>query len=206
MEFILSTFLTFLLLYTYVGLFLISFLAALLLPLPSSSILAAAGAFAAQGYFSISYVLIAAFMGNILGDTTGYFLAQKIGTTTMQKIGFRKIITSSLYTKLVLYMKKFSFSLIFFSRFLTGVGPLVNILSGSTGISKQQFFVIAIIGEIAYVLLYGMTGYFLGSEWENNIGFLFEATLVIIALGATISTIQYGFFKRMRSNQEPKES
>ena len=206
MEFILSTFLTFLLLYTYVGLFLISFLAALLLPLPSSSILAAAGAFAAQGYFSISYVLIAAFMGNILGDTTGYFLAQKIGTTTLQKIGFRKILTSSLYTKLVLYMKKFSFSLIFFSRFLTGVGPLVNILSGSTGISKQQFFVIAIIGEIAYVLLYGMTGYFLGSEWENNIGFLFEATLVIIALGATISTIQYGFFKRMRSNQEPKES
>ncbi len=206
MEYILSTFLTFLLLYKYVGLFLISFLAALLLPLPSSSILAAAGAFAAQGYFSISYVLIAAFMGNILGDTTGYFLAQKIGTTSLQKIGFRKILTSSLYTKLVLYMKKFSFSLIFFSRFLTGVGPLVNILSGSTGISKQQFFVIAIIGEIAYVLLYGMTGYFLGSEWENNIGFLFKATLVIIALGATISTIQYGFFKRMRSNQEPKES
>ena len=113
MELILSTFLTFLLLYKYIGLFVISFLAALLLPLPSSSILAAAGAFAAQGYFSISYVLIVAFLGNILGDAAGYFLAQKMGTAALQRIGFRKILSSSLSNKLVLYMKKFSYSLIF---------------------------------------------------------------------------------------------
>lgn len=200
MEFILSELLSFLLVYKYIGLFIISFLAAFLLPVPSSSILAAAGAFASQGYFSISIVLLTALLGNIAGDNLGYFLARVYGISFMKKVGFDTLITSKLYTTLSLYLQNFSYTLIFCSRFITTVGPLVNILSGITGIRYLLFFTIGFLGEVAYVLLYGLLGYFLGSEWENNFSFLLEATGVILSLGLLLGTIQYMFFKKMKND------
>lgn len=201
MEAIFNTLLAFLLLYNYAGIFVISFLAAFLLPLPSSSLLAAAGAFFAQGYFTISYVLIAAFLGNILGDAAGYFIAEKMNTSFLEKIGFKKILTSKLYIRLSATTKTFSYSLIFFSRFVTAIGPLINIASGSMRFSKRHFFMIAAAGELAYVLLYGLTGYFLGSEWENNLSFLLEATFVIVTLGLIIVAIQYGVSKKINKRK-----
>jgi membrane-associated protein len=198
MEAILDSFLSFLLLYKYVGLFIVAFMASLPIPLPSSSILAAAGAFAAQGYFDITTVLVVAFFGNFLGDAVGYFLARAYGVEALHAIGLKRSLSSPLYLKLKLYTQEFSYSLIFFSRFLTGVCSLVNVLSGLTRVKYRVFFGIEIIGEIAYVLLYGLVGYFLGSEWESNIGFVFEATLVILSLGAAIALLQYGIFARMK--------
>jgi membrane protein DedA with SNARE-associated domain len=201
---ILSALLSFLLVYKYIGLFVVAFLAALALPLPASTILAAAGAFAAQGYFSIYTVLGVAFLGNITGDVIGYFVAHRYGVVFLRKIGFEKILASKLYRLLNGYMEHFSYSLIFFSRFLTGVGPLVNILSGITSVRYGVFFGIGVLGEAVYVLLYGLVGYFLGSEWENNASFFFEATGVIVMLGITVSVVQYGLFKRMK--RETKKS
>ncbi len=201
MEAILSAFLAFLLLYKYIGLFVVSLLAAFAFPVPSSSILAAAGAFSAQGYFDIRIVLVVAFLGNVAGDVLGYFLARYFGITVLQKIGLRKTLSHPLYTSLTKYIKDFSYSLIFFSRFITGIGPLVNVLSGLTKIKYSVYFTFELLGEVAYVLVYGLVGYYLGSEWESNIDFLFQATSVIIIFGATLSIIQYGVFKRMRKVQ-----
>ncbi|MFA5131883.1 MAG: DedA family protein [Candidatus Paceibacterota bacterium] len=195
---ILDSVLSFLLLYKYVALFLVSYLAALVAPLPSSAVLAASGAFAAQGYFSLTWVLVVAFLGNFFGDLTGYVLARLYGVEILQKIGFRRILASRLYESVILYLREFSYSLIFFSRFLTTVGPLVNILAGLGKMKYKTFFMIEIAGEIAYVLLYGLVGYFLGSEWEQNIEFLFEATFVIVSLGIMLMLIEYRLFKRMR--------
>lgn len=202
MDIILSSLLSFLLLYKYVGLFAVSFLAALLLPLPSSSTLAAAGAFSAQGYFSIETVLLVAFFGNVTGDTAGYLLARHYGIKTLRNIGFAKIIVSKNYELCKDYLHHFSYSLIFFSRFLTAIGPLVNILAGITHTRYRIFCIVGILGEIAYVLLYGLVGYFLGSEWENNLSFLFEATFVVISLGLTLSALQYRVFKRMKRGSQ----
>jgi membrane protein DedA with SNARE-associated domain len=65
-------------------------------------------------------------------------------------------------------------------------------------VKYRTFFGVSILGEIAYVLTYGLVGYYLGSAWENNLGFLFQATSVIIIFGVTLSLIQYGVFKRMK--------
>jgi membrane protein DedA with SNARE-associated domain len=202
MAVILNAFLSFLLVYKYIGLFGVALLAAFALPLPSSSILAAAGAFSAQGYFSITTVLAVALLGNITGDALGYFIARFYGTRFLKKIGLEKALSSRLYISLTKYMQHFSYSLIFFSRFLTGVGPLINIVSGITHVKYRVFFGIGILGEIAYVLVYGLVGYYLGSEWESNLGFLFEATSVIIVFGITLSLIQYGVFKRMKKGTQ----
>ena len=114
---IFNALLSFLLVYKYLGLFVVALLAALALPLPASTILAAAGAFAAQGYFSLTAVLIVAFVGNITGDAIGYFISRRYGVPLLRKIGFEKMLSTRLYLSLVGYMEHFSYSLIFLVDF-----------------------------------------------------------------------------------------
>ncbi len=193
---LLGSFLSFVLLYKYLGLFVIAFIGALVLPVPSSTTLAATSAFASQGYLSFPLVLGVALAGNILGDAIGYLLAYRFGQKVLSKIGFARLLNSPGYHKLQRHIENFSASLIYFTRFLTEVGPAVNILSGITKVPARTFFIYDILGETSYVLLYGAVGYFLGSQWENNIGFLAEAGLVMASLGFLSMLIQVGIYRR----------
>ncbi len=196
METLLGPFLSFVLLYKYVALFLIAFVASVVIPIPASTTLAAAGAFAYQGYLNIFAVLFVAFLGNVVGDATAYLLARYYGEKFLAKIGFSHLLQSSIYKKLRLYIFDFPQSLIYFTRFLTEMGPAVNILAGLSGVPPRTFFLYGILGEASYVLLYGMTGYILGTQWENNIGFLGKIALFMLPLGIVVNLIQYFIFRR----------
>lgn len=188
--------LSLLLLYKYVALFVIGYLAAFVLPIPASTTLAAAGGFASLGYFSITYVLLTAFFANILGDATGYLLARRYGKQVFTALRIEHVLHTSLYKKLENYMLSFPHSVIFISRFLTEIGPAISMLSGLTRVNYVTFFSFAVLGEISYVLLYGFAGYYLGSEWESNIGFLFKAGMTIVSIGVMLNIIQWAIYKR----------
>lgn len=88
------------------------------------------------------------------------------------------MLRAPLYRDLEDYILNFSRSLIFLSRFLTQVGPTVNILAGLTSVSYKRFYTLALIGERAYVTVYVSVGFFLGSQWENSLGFLLQGGIV----------------------------
>ncbi len=196
-----SGLLSFVLLYKYIALFCIGFVAAIALPIPASTTLVAAGAFAAQGYLSISLVLTTAFFANILGDATGYFLARTYGVRIFHIFGLGKLLTTSVFQKLENYIRNFPHTLIFISRFLTEIGPAVSVLSGISRVHYRTFLISALLGESCYVLLYGLTGYYLGNEWENNVGFLVKAVMAIVSIGVTLNVIQWVIYKQQKSSQ-----
>lgn len=201
MEWILGPFLSYLLLYKYVALFVIAFVAALILPVPASSTLAAAGAFASQGYFDFATVIMVALAANIAGDATGYMLARKYGEAALSTIGFRRILRSRRYQKLSRYIFEYPQSLIYFTRFLTEAGPAVNLLAGLSRVPPKTFFLFDILGETSYVILYGSAGYILGSQWENNLGFLAKIPMVVLPLGLSVYLIQVFLFRPRRQRQ-----
>ncbi len=160
METFFGSLLTLLLLYKYVGLFLIAFVAAFAVPIPASTTLAAAGAFASQGYLSLGGVLLVAFLGNIAGDAAGFLIARFYGEKALHAIGLGRVLRSLPYRKVKKYIIEFPQSLIYFTRFLTQFGPAVNILSGLSQVPYRTFFIFDFLGEASYVLLYGLTGFF----------------------------------------------
>ena len=183
--------LSFLLVYKYVALFGISFLAVLVLPLPASSVLVASGALASQGYFHITVVLITAFAAKVAGSTVGYFIARYFGESFFHKPGLRHFVRSRLFRKLKMYILSFPRTIIFFTRFIAEVGPATNILSGIMNVPKRVFIGTVLAGELTYVLMYGLTGYFLGAEWENNLTFIAKAVMLMVSLGITINIIEW---------------
>jgi membrane protein DedA with SNARE-associated domain len=161
----------------------VSYLAALLIPLPSNTTLLAAAAFASQGYLNIYLVLFVAFLANVLGDITGFIVSDRYGESFLIKIGLRKVIASEEYKKTEKFIVSNSRTTIFVTRFFGGVGPIVNILSGlSKDISFKKFLTYGIPGELVYVLSLGLAGYFLGDTWQSLLLSAEDATIAVVGI------------------------
>lgn len=190
--------LSFLLLYKYVALFLITYLAALLLPLPSSTSLMAASAFATQGYFYFPAVVIVALVANIFGDLTGFFIARHYGAQFLIRIKLGKILRSKKFIGLEKYLQDKAGLTIFSSRFVSELGPFVNILAGLSKIPFKTYFLYESMGEFVDVAIYAVAGYFLGSEWQSASGII---SFVMIALVFSTFAIVFtrSYFKSLHT-------
>lgn len=181
--------------YGYVGLFVASFVAALAVPIPAYIVLAGSGALAAQGHFSIYAVLVVALLGNVSADLLGYLLARHYGKETLGKLGFARVLNSRVYSFMEKYIKNFPEPIVYITRLITEAGPAVNILSGLTKVPFKTFIIYDIAGESSYVLLFALTGYFLGDAWKNNTSFLYKGVAVFVFLGVITGLAQY-FMRR----------
>ncbi len=166
MDFLSLSVLPYLLLYKYTTLFLITFLAALALPLPSAPSLMAASAFAGQGYLKISWVIIVATLGNISGDLLGYFIARQFGKPILYKLGLRKILDSKNFVTIERYLQKYPTSIVFASRVQVQATMAVNILAGLGKLPLYKFLPAIIAGELVQVLFYAGIGYWFSSNWQ----------------------------------------
>lgn len=196
----LGPFLSFVLLYKYGALFLITSVAAFAIPIPASTLLVASGAFASQGYLNVYLVVLVAFLGNVTGDALGFFIARKYGIHVLERFGLGRIIHSKNFNTMTDYLKQFPQSLIFMTRFMTEVGPTVNILSGLSRVPPRVFFLFESLGELCYVMLYVTSGYLLGAEWESNLAFVAKGAAVIVTLSIFFGTLQVILYKKRRAH------
>jgi membrane protein DedA with SNARE-associated domain len=179
--FMLGYILSFLLVYKYLALFLIAVLASLAIPLPSSAILLASGAFAAQGYLNFYGVLLVSWLGNIIGDSILYFIARYYGKAIFLRIGLKRLLISKKFIWLEGRFADHSASAIFLSRFfIPSLGSPVDILAGLAKISFKKFIFLEITGELIYEVLYGGLGYLFGSQWQNIYKISENLTLILI--------------------------
>ena len=197
--------LSFLTLYKYWAVFLFAFLSSVALPIPASFALAAAGGFASQGYLNIYAVLFITTLGSVLGDLLDYFLAFRYGEKFLNKIiFFRHLLRSSTMHKVEEYIVDFAPSLIFSSRFLTELSPATNLMAGLFKVSFKTFFIFVLLGEVVYTMLYGMAGFLLGSQWQNNISFITKAGLIMLSIGIVINLTQVLLYKRRKKDKLKK--
>lgn len=197
---VINFFLSYLLLYKYATLFVIAYLAALILPLPSNTTLLASSAFASQGYLSITIVFLVAFSANVLGDITGFWLSRKYGKNMLMKTPLATILVSQKYIDMEKVFTKNAGITIFTTRFFGGVGPLVNIVSGfSERISLTQFLLYGIPGEFVYVSFFTMSGYYVGDTWLKLLSPI-EIFWIVIGgiVTITLGVVMYrGYRKRI---------
>ncbi len=162
----LETLLSYVLLYKYLGIFIITFLGAFALPLPSGSMLMGAAAFATQGYLSFPLVLIFGISGNIAGDNSGYWLVRLYGLRVLKKVGLGKFFHEDRLNAARNQIEKHPLLTIYFSRFLTAVAPAVNVVCGFSNFNYKRYLFFESLGEITECSLFCAIGYIFGSNWE----------------------------------------
>ncbi|MBT9549304.1 MAG: DedA family protein [Hydrogenophaga sp.] len=161
------------------------FLAALGVPLPASVLLLAAGAFARQGVLDPLSAALTGSVAAVSGDLTSYALGRGLGTRLPDR--WREGDT---WRGAADMFGRWGVWAVLVTRFLlTPLALPVNLLAGSTRYPLARFLLPVVVGEIAWVLLFGGLGYAFAQSWErvsawadDSAGLLLGAALV--ALGA----------------------
>lgn len=196
---ILSTLLSYVLIYKYIGIFVITFLGAFALPLPSGSVLMAGSAFAVQGYMNFWLVLIVGIAGNMAGDSSGYWLVRLYGLRVINKIGLGRFFKKPTLDAARKQLDKHPILAIYFSRFMTAIAPAVNVVAGFTELPYKRYLLFEALGEVTECSVFCAIGYILGNNWEYVDQLAGKFWILILAGMAT----SYFFWKLiLRKNEE----
>jgi membrane-associated protein len=176
-----SYLLSYVLLYKYLAIFTITFAGAFALPIPSGTVIIASAAFSTQGYLSLPWIMIIAILGNVAGDNCGYWITRNFGVQALHFLGIKKVVGSKKYQIVRTELNNHPILIIFFSRFMTGIAPTVNFISGLTKLAYKRYLVFEILGECAEVSFFATLGFAFGTNWETLTQFSGASWLIILS-------------------------
>lgn len=166
-----------------------TYLSCLALPIPSSLMMLAGGAFSATGDLTLWTVAGSAFAGAIAGDQTGFGIGRYGGHKLTGRIA-RNRSRAAVLARARKTVDRYGGLGVFFSTWLVApLGPWVNVVAGATGLHWLRFTIWDVAGEAIWVTLYVGLGYSFASNIEmladilgNSAGFL-AAAVVTVVLG-----------------------
>jgi membrane-associated protein len=165
------------------------FLSCLLIPIPSSLLMLAGGAFVASGDLDGGTALAGAWLGAVLGDQTGFAVGRRFGPH-FQRFAARRASRQRLYDQASNTVSRKGEIGVFFSTWLFApLGPWVNMVAGATGLSWLRFTLWDAAGEGIWVFGYIALGYsFSGqltliSDLTSSISGFLVAGIITIFLG-----------------------
>ena len=159
-----------------------TFLSCLALPIPSSFVMLAGGAFAASGDLALGAVVAAAFGGAVIGDQAG-FRAGRYGGPILEERIARNPARAALLARARAFVDRWGVAGVFFSTWLVApLGPWVNVAAGAAGMGTLQFTVWDAIGEAIWVAIYVGLGYAFAANIDALSAILGNAVAAITAL------------------------
>ena len=175
-----------------------TFLSCLAIPVPSSLMMIASGAFVASGDLSLLTVMGAAYGGAVLGDQVGFTLGQRAGDFLPRANSKR----GALVAKAMAALRKRGAVTVFFSRWLfSALGPWVNLAAGASGFHRRRFTLADLAGEAVWVTLYVGLGITFGANLDAAAQLAGNA-LGLMAAGA--AALAFGWWLWNAARAAPK--
>lgn len=163
-----------------------AFLSCLVLPIPTSLMMLAGGAFVATEDLVLWQVIAAAYFGAIIGDQAGYLIGRYGGAPLVEKVA-RSPARALALTRARAMVDRYGGLGVFFSTWLTApLGPWVNFIAGATGLSWMRFAIWDLLGEVIWVSIYVGIGYAFASHVGTVAEIMSEVTGLIAALAVAI--------------------
>ena len=171
-------------------LLLTTFLSCLALPVPSSALMLAGGAFIASDTLDPAETVLACLGGAVVGDLTGFLGARLLSERLQSRIA-RIPARAALLARASAVAERWGGLGIYFSRWLLSpLGPYVNLALGATPFSWRRFLVWDILGEATWVGLYVGLGY----AFARQLAMITEVlTNLSGLLAAFVSTLAIGY-------------
>lgn len=178
-----STLLSWILVYGAIILFVSILLGALGLPLPSTFLVLAAGAFVRQEVLDLPSALGWSLLGAIIGDSLSYGVGRVARGPILRRFG-----DSAAWRMAEDNLRRRGGVAIYFTRWLvTAIAVPTNLVAGSGGYPYPRFLLYDLAGEMTWLLLYGALGYAFSDQWEmiseliSSFGGLILGGLILLA-------------------------
>ena len=141
--------------------------------LPGDSLLVVAGLFAAAGKLQVALVMLAFFLGSVIGDSTGYWTGRVMGKTLFNRES-SFIFKPSRVEKAKHFFEKYGVKTVILARFVPIVRTFAPLVVGATEMPYAKFLTFSIIGGALWICSMVLAGYFLGGVIETALGIKLE--------------------------------
>jgi membrane protein DedA with SNARE-associated domain len=157
------------------------------LPVPGETILLAAGFFAATGQFKLTYVMLVAATGAVIGDNMGFAIGHHYGRGFLLRYGRYIMLTPARLAHINGFFERHGNKTILVARFITGLRVFAALLAGASEMRWRVFLVYNMAGAILWSIVITTLGYLFGHSWpllERWVGRsgLFMLLALIVAL------------------------
>ncbi|AUH63612.1 DedA family protein [Paracoccus zhejiangensis] len=156
-----------------------AFLSCLMVPLPTSALLIAAGALGGTGHLDLPVLVAGAWLGAAAGDLTAFSLAHRLGPRLEAMGGRRK----ALFDRARQFITHRGPIAVFLARWLiTPLGPASNYVAGATGMKPARFVAASVPGEFLWVVTQMGAGYLFSHGFRGDVDAIGKCGIVIILL------------------------
>ncbi len=176
--------------------------------LPGDSLLVVAGLFAAAGKLNIAFVLIAFFLGSVIGDSTGYWTGRTMGKKLFNREN-SFIFKPSRVEKARLFFAKYGAKTVILARFVPIVRTFAPLVAGATEMPYLKFLTFSVLGGLLWICSMVLAGYFLGGIIERALNIKLEdhiekVVIVVVFLSLLPPIIEFLKHRFGKKEQEAK--
>ena len=163
--------------------------------LPGDSLLVVSGLFAAAGKLNVALILLAFFLGSVLGDSTGYWTGRFMGKTLFNRESSR-IFKPSRVEKAHAFFEKYGVKTVILARFVPIVRTFAPLVVGAAEMSYPKFLAFSVVGGLLWISSMVLAGYFLGGVIERALNIRLEdhiekVVIVVVAISLLPPLIEY---------------
>ena len=175
--------------------------------LPGDSLLVVSGLFAAASKLNVWLVMIAFFLGSVIGDNTGYSTGRFMGKTLFHRESSR-IFKPSRVQKAHDFFEKYGVKTVVLARFVPIVRTFAPLVIGAAEMPYSRFLPFSILGGLLWISIMVLSGYFLGGVIERAFNIKLEdhiekVVIVVVALSLLPPLIE---FLRHKYGKRPAEA
>jgi membrane-associated protein len=162
--------------------------------LPGDSLLFAAGALAAKGWFNVNVLFLLLATAAILGDTLNYWIGAMIGPKAFT--GRYRFLKKEYLDRTHRFYERHGGKTIILARFVPIIRTFAPFVAGIGAMNYARFLIYNVVGGIAWVAMFTYGGYFFGNlPWvKKNFSLIIIAIIVISVMPLVIE------FLRQRNN------
>jgi membrane-associated protein len=178
--------------------------------LPGDSLLVVSGLFAAAGKLNVALVMLAFFLGSVIGDSTGYWTGRVMGKTLFNRESSR-IFKPSRVEKAHAFFEKYGAKTVILARFVPIVRTFAPLVVGAAEMPYSRFLPFSIIGGALWISSMVLAGYFLGGVIERALGIKLEdhiekVVIVVVFLSLLPPIIEFLKHRFGRKKTESSEA
>jgi len=158
-------------------------------PVPGELALVIAGAFAGEGDLSLTGVILAAWIGAIVGGSGGYWVGRTGGLSLLERYGHRIGITDEKLNSARRYFTDHGAKTIIVSRFLAILRMLASLMAGVAHMPFGLFTVCNAVGGLVWSVVFALLGYFFGSHWPLLAHYIHRVGLLTLCVAVAVIAV-----------------
>jgi len=203
--------------YSYLAIFLFSFVSAMGLPVGSELAIIGGGALASGQvhkllsdgsassevfHLSIVLVIVVATIGEVLGSLAGYLIGYFGGRPLVDRFGKYVLLTHKDLDRAEAWFDRHGEPLVFFGRFIPLLRSFVSLAAGLAEMAVVKFMLFTALACAIWCTGLSLIGYSLGSSYDH-VQKSFSYAGYVVALVAVIA-VAFLFWHRLRTLREER--